>query len=167
MWRKSFIFLSCIKWSVVNFLSAFYFSSLHTLSIDYCFSNCCCTPIFNSYILFLLLFLLLIAVVRLISVSHGYISFNSEWPCALWRLKWSTVFSAGIYARLSWLSWRLAICIHASFRGCANCLSWEAWLGEWHCFVGLDETLVALGRLPCVRTDMFFLKYRSALLSLL
>lgn len=55
---------------MATFLSQFRFFLSHLLSFAYCLAVCCCTPVFHSSNLFVLIFFHLVAVVPLSSVSH-------------------------------------------------------------------------------------------------
>lgn len=54
--------------------------------------------------------------------------------------------------------WRYAIRGHVSLIGCANCSWWATWSGVSNCSECFEETLMALRRLPRVRTEMLFFR---------
>lgn len=128
-----------------TFLSTFQFFPSRLLSFAYCFFHCRCTSVFHSFIPFLLLFLLLVAVIPPFFVSQFYKIFNSKLCWAMRHSRWFAAFGAAIRGWISWLFWGYGICSHASFGGHRNCSSWVTWSGAWQCSGCLQRSVDSIG----------------------
>lgn len=168
--------LSFTKSRVATFLSTFLFFSI-ALTFAYWFSLYLCIPFFHfsfffscftfflipSYVPFLSPCIHLLNL-RMCCIASNDIREGPPWIISNVMTAWSSIYcttqngSGGeIFGRISWSSWRQAVCRYASLWRGSNCLRCTIWSGVWHCCECWDETLVTLQRSLQVRTGLLFL----------